>query len=161
MTERPNSTDNLDDAADSQPEDPLTAFFGAPISVYTRQQAIDDGVLVDVSDWAGPGPNGMMGGFRVPVVFTRALFELVDLDNAPDEPWARLARRRGESTRGRAHDVLWMAALWARRSAELDRFGFVVLITKANARARSVQSRITLEARIDGDGVVIGFPEDF
>ena len=38
-------------------------FWGEPISIYTRQQAIEDGVLVDVSDWAGSGPDGMLGGF--------------------------------------------------------------------------------------------------
>ena len=31
--------------------DPLTEFFGEPISVYTRQQAIEDGALVDVTEW--------------------------------------------------------------------------------------------------------------
>ena len=31
---------------------PMAEFFGPPISVYTREQAIDDGVLVDVSETA-------------------------------------------------------------------------------------------------------------
>jgi len=61
---------NTTDARMRTPED----FWGEPISIYTREQAIEDGVLVDVSDWAGPGPDGMLGGFRVPVVMTRALW---------------------------------------------------------------------------------------
>jgi len=30
----------------------MTEFFGEPISVYTREQAIEDGVLIDVTDTA-------------------------------------------------------------------------------------------------------------
>ena len=47
-------------------------FWEPPVSVYTREQAIEDGVLVDVIDWASSGPDGMLGGFPVPVVMTRA-----------------------------------------------------------------------------------------
>src|ERR1035437_215853 len=33
-------------------------FWGPPISVYTREQAFEDGVLVDVTPWASSGPDG-------------------------------------------------------------------------------------------------------
>ena len=128
---------------------------------YSRAQAIEDGVLVDVSDWAGPGPDGMLGGFRVPVVMTRALWWAVDLDADDEARWRRLARQRGESTRGRAHDVLWMASLAARRAANTDRVSFVVLMTGEGASGRVVLRRLHLDAVIDGDGVAIGFPGDF
>jgi hypothetical protein len=136
-------------------------FWGAPISVYTRQQAIEDGVLIDVSAWAGSGPNGMLGGFSVPVVMTRTLWDHVDLDADELTPWRRQARQRGESTRGRAHDVLWVANLAARRAADNDRVHFFVLMTTEGARGGLVRKRLHLEAVIDGDGVTIGFPEDF
>jgi len=47
--------------------DPLRGLFGDPIYIYTRQQAIGDGVLVDVSDWACAGSNASvaMAGHRV------------------------------------------------------------------------------------------------
>lgn len=137
------------------------AFWGPPISVYTREQAIDDGVLVDVSEWAGSGPDGMMGGFRVPVAFTRSLWDHADLDADDHAPWRRLARQRGESVRGRAHDVLWMASIAARRNPGTDCVQFSVLMTMEGKRSRLVSRRVLLEARIDGDGVVIGLPGDF
>jgi len=63
---------------------------------YTRAQAIEDGVLVDVSEWASP--REMMGGFTIPVAVTSAVWALVQ---APEGSH--------EDTRGRAHDVLWLA----------------------------------------------------
>jgi hypothetical protein len=64
---------------------------------YTRVQAIADGVLVDVSEWASP--REMMGGFTIPVAVTSAVWALVQ---APEDS--------NEDTRGRAHDVLWLAS---------------------------------------------------
>jgi len=161
MTEQPKDISGQGEGQSAMtPED----FWGAPISVYTRQQAIEDGVLVDVSAWASSGPDGMLGGFRLPVAITRALWAVIDID-APDgraEPrWHVLSRRRGESTRGRAHDVLWMAAVAARRNSETDRVGYSVLITTEGKSGRLVRKRVTLEMVIDGDGMTIGFPEDF
>jgi hypothetical protein len=140
------------------------SFWGAPISVYTREQALADGVLVDVSAWAGSGPDGMMGGFRLPVAITRALWAVIDIDapDGRDEPrWHLLARRRGESTRGRAHDVLWMAAVTARRNPDADRVGTSVLMTGEGRSGRLVRRRLTVQMVIDGDGITIGFQEDF
>ena len=71
-------TTNTTETTTATPDD----FWGAPISIYTREQAIEDGVLVDVTEWAGSGPNGMLGGFSVPVAMTRALW------------WTRGPRRR-------------------------------------------------------------------
>jgi hypothetical protein len=122
--------------------DELTATFGEPISVYTRAQAIQDGVLHDVSEWASA--REMLGGFTVPVAFTAAV-------------WAACKPSRAdsvESARGRAHDVLWMArvAANAARGMGVDRWSFSVLL---GGRRRH------LVAVVDGDGVTIGYPEDF
>lgn len=46
----------------------LTELFGEPISIYTRAQAIADGVLVDVSDQA------KRFGIRFPVAITDGLY---------------------------------------------------------------------------------------
>ncbi len=89
--------------------------FGEVIYAYTRKQAIEDGVLIDVSEWASP--REMMGGFKIPVAMTAAVRALVE---APEGSH--------EDTRGRAHDVLWMASLAARRNREVDRATFTVLI---------------------------------
>lgn len=89
--------------------------FGEIIHSYTRKQAIADGVLVDVSEWASP--QGMMGGFTIPVAMTAAVWALVEASAGSHE-----------DTRGRAHDVLWMAALAARRHLDTDHAAFEVLI---------------------------------
>ena len=94
------------------------------------------------------------------MALTRALWDQIDVDADDQAPWRRLARQRGESTRGRAHDVLWMASLAARRTADTDRVSFVVLMTGEGGSGRVVRRRLHLEAVIDGDGVTIGFPED-
>lgn len=117
-----------------------TETFGEPISVYTRAQAIDDGALVDLSQW------GREYGFRVPVCMTRALFNLVDIDSK--------GRSTYESTRGRAHDVLTLGSLALRGAlARKDTFAeFTVKIGRENQ---------TLYITADGDGVTVMLPEDY
>lgn len=71
-------------------------FFGPPISVYTRAQAIEDGILVDVTREAAEA------GFKWPVALTRTAYERyvevpVDMKGEQD-------------TRGRLWDILQM--LW-------------------------------------------------
>ena len=147
------------------PSPTAEALWGDPISVYTREQAIEDGVLVDVTDWAGTGPDGMLGGFTVPVAITRTLWTVLDIDPHDGEPpvidWRTRVRKRGESTRGRAHDVLWLAAVAGRRSPTADRVRYAVLMTVAGPAGRPRRIRVLVEARIDGDGVTIGIPGDF
>jgi hypothetical protein len=86
---------------------------------YTRGQALADGVLVDVSEWANS--RGMMGGFRIPVAMSAAV-------------WAKVEAPKGstQDTRGRAHDVLWMASLAARRQIDSDRASFTVRLGRGN-----------------------------
>lgn len=84
----------------------LAEIFGEPIHTYTREQAIDDGVLVDVSVIATEA------GFRVPVAMTRAAWadcvEWSDVDSK---------RQTYQDEAGRLWDVLWMAMNAARRGA--------------------------------------------
>jgi hypothetical protein len=79
----------------------LSEVFGDPICIYSRAQAIADGVLVDLSAWGGPGPQGMLGGFIIPVAVTKAVWD--DIQAVPAGSC--------QDVRGRAHDVLWMARL--------------------------------------------------
>lgn len=93
-----------------------------PIHSYTRAQAIADGTLVDLSEWASP--REMMGGFTIPVALTRAVWAIVEAPN-----------RSHQDTRGRAHDVLWMARLAARSYlGGTDAFVFTVRIGRRNVR---------------------------
>ena len=118
------------------------------ISRYTREQAIEDGVLVDVSEWAS-ADKGFHGGFTCPVVMTRALWNVVDID-------AR-GTKSLQSMRGRAHDVVWMASLALRQALvkNRDRATFRLLLT--NGRKKTA----LLHAVADDDGVTVGFPGDF
>ena len=120
----------------------LTEIFGEPIYAYTRAQALEDGVLVDVTEWAS-ADKGFIGGFTCPVAMTRAL-------------WAKVEAPRGsiQDTRGRAHDVLWLTSLAVRLSfrKRLDSGNFMVRLGRRNENLRFV---------VDGDGVTIGFPADF
>ena len=65
------------------------------ISVYTREQALEDGVLVDVS------PLARESGFKIPVAITNGV-------HAKCQP--PKGGTMGQSYDGRCHDVLWMAS---------------------------------------------------
>lgn len=93
----------------------ITEFFGAPISVYTRAQAIEDGVLVDVTEWAS-ADKGFIGGFKCPVAVTREVW--ADIERCPPL----------QDIRGRAHDLLWMASLAARRGGSVALFTVIMQV---------------------------------
>ncbi|WP_079416150.1 DUF6573 family protein [Thiomonas intermedia] len=85
----------------------LTAIFGPILHSYTRAQAIDDGVLADVSETATEA------GIRWPVALTAAAWtDCV----AWDEETEKRKGYTGQSTSGRLWDVVWMLSL-ALRSA--------------------------------------------
>ncbi|MEV7123960.1 DUF6573 family protein [Kitasatospora griseola] len=75
--------------------DPMTEFFGAPIDVYTRADAIADGVLFEV-----PEKAWRKAGFRWPVAVTQAVHGQCVAWNGDEEMEA-----------GRLHELLWMAYL--------------------------------------------------
>jgi hypothetical protein len=94
-----------------------------PIHTYTRAEAIADGVLVDLSEWAST--REMMGGFTISVAVTRAVWALIE---APK-------RSTTQDTRGRAHDVLWLARCASRAyQGGTDAFVFTVRIGRRNVR---------------------------
>jgi len=71
-------------------------FEDAPVIFsYTRAQAIEDGVLVDLTAWARET------GFKVPVACTATVWQGYIVPPPKTEGW-------GQSERGRAHDLLWM-----------------------------------------------------
>jgi len=84
------------------------------ISTYSRAQAIEDGVLVDVSELAREA------GFRVPVAITAALHGLL----------SDIPKGSGEDYTGRLWDVLRMVALAARRAASSDRVHVEVIVNQ-------------------------------
>ena len=112
----------------------LTDTYGEPISVYTQEQAVEDGTLVSV-----PQPN--LHGFNVPVVVTRALWETIA---APFE---------GEEADVTVRMVGLLAAArfalaWG--DGEFAKFAH-----------RFAGESHDLFAVVDGNGVTVMFPSDY
>lgn len=133
----------------------MSETFGEIIHAYTRAQALEDGELVDVTEWAS-ADKGFMGGFTVPVAMTRSAWAAIEAIPKSAEGL--------QDVRGRAHDVLWMASLAARSAARSGktRVGFKVILPSKGTRKRN---RILVIDSGPGDNaehvITIGFPEDF
>ena len=109
-------------------------FADAPVIFsYTRKQAIEDGVLVDLTEWAKET------GFRIPVACTATIW------NQNVVPPAN-TRALGQSESGRGHDLLWMLYIAIRatkRNGEVDdRLLYKVIFLQAPHR----QETVTLKA---------------
>jgi hypothetical protein len=79
------------------------SIFGKVISVYTRAQAIADGVLIDITGEANEA------GFKVAVAITAAAWAEVVAWSEEDS-----ARQIHQDERGRLNDLLWVAVTLAR-----------------------------------------------
>jgi len=90
-------------------------IFGPPISVYTRAQAIDDGNLVDLSQFS----ETTEAGFTVPVAMTSGAWAWVNPDRMP----------HCQDMHGRLWDVFTMFRDMVRRlhGRAMDRAMFSVL----------------------------------
>lgn len=74
----------------------ISEFFGEPISSYSRAQAIEDGILVEL-----PTEITKEAGLRFPVAVTRAVYcDLIEVHPKASEACNDLS--------GRTWDVLWM-----------------------------------------------------
>lgn len=113
-----------------QTEQSLGDIFGAPIHTYTRAQALEDGVLVDVTETAREA------GFRIPVAMTAAAWaDTVEWTEADSK------RQTGQDQSGRLRDVVWMAYLAARRGGTESRKAFQLL--RVPRGGRGVRPRLT------------------
>jgi hypothetical protein len=97
------------------------------ISAYSRAQAIADGVLVDVTDTAREA------GFTIPVAVTRAVWEDC-CDWTTEDDARKPGGWTGQSTRGRLWDVLFVARMYAARSAGRDRIAYRIRRVKREGR---------------------------
>ena len=81
---------------------------------YTRQMAIDDGTLVDITEAAKEA------GFSIPVAVTRAVWlDCIAWDDKEDS-----AKQTIQHQAGRLWDVVWMASHAARNHKSADRATF-------------------------------------
>ena len=136
------------------PEPGNAAAFDPVISTYTRAQAIEDGILVDVSETAREA------GFNIPVVVTRGVWErLVALPEGYEG---------FQDERGRLWDVLWMARHYALRASNSDRVRMCVLVRDIRKDLRDSHRPprkhfpiVAIGGGDQGEAVItIMFPED-
>lgn len=125
----------------------LNPFEGAKVVyAYTRRMAIDDGVLVDVSDTAKEA------GIRFPVALTEKVFNEVV---TPDE----VSQGQGQDEAGRLWDVLWMMRHAAARS--LDSLLLYSVLVVQKGRQESVRLKAVCGPGDAGEPVItIMFPDE-
>ena len=97
------------------------------ISVYTRVQAIEDGVLVDVSETAREA------GITFPVAMTRTVFDDYVTPDPRSESW-------GQSIAGRLWDVLMMLRFAIQRTGgATDQIDFTVIMIMKERQRRNIR----------------------
>lgn len=117
-------------------------FDCAPVIFqYSRAQAIEDGVLIDLTEWAKET------GFRIPVACTAAVW------NGYIVPTQR-TRDLGQSERGRAHDLLWMLFNAVRKNGSGDSLLFDVMFLQTPNRRVLVKLKSVCGPGDHGEPVV-------
>jgi hypothetical protein len=115
----------------------LVELFGEPIHTYTRQQALDDGFLIDVSSLAREA------GISFSVALTQGAWaDCVEWSGADSK------RQTYQDEAGRLWDVLWMLKLAARRGGSEIRFQ----LYRVPRGGRGVKPRLTVLKAICGPG---------
>ena len=120
-------------------------YWGEPIHSYSRDQAIADGVLVDLTTAIDDARQLLcqQAGFNVPVAITRAAWvETVEAGGTwkPDGNGEILELKGGQSLTGRLWDVLWMLRIACDRAKNCDRLHFQVLVdVHGNGRHKLVR----------------------
>ena len=104
----------------------LGDIFGEPIAVYSRRQAIEDGVLVDLMQ---PETVGLVreAGFKFPVAMTAGAFAATVAAIGERLP-------EGQDIQGRLWDVLWMLACAIKTAGSTDRVKFRVSVWNGRRR---------------------------
>ena len=101
----------------------MTELFGEVIYSYPRAQAIEDGVLVDLSSIA---PDVCRQHYKYPIACTASVWAIIEK--------ARKNPRYMNDVNGIVHDLLWMSKVHARQETESTRL-FQVIIKGAGRRS--------------------------
>lgn len=88
----------------------LSDLFGSPIHTYTREQAFDDGVLIDLSYEESDTAPVCRQHYRHPIACTAAVFQI--MQKAVENP------RYCNDYAGILHDMLFMSKAMARKLDE-------------------------------------------
>ena len=115
---------------------------------YTRAQAIEDGVLVDLTDFA------QEAGFVIPVACSAAVWNQFVVPPPG-------TRELGQSERGRVHDLLWMLWNAIRRGLAGDRLFYKVMFLQSPERQILVELKAVCGPGDDGEPVLtITLPDE-
>jgi hypothetical protein len=98
-------------------------IFGDVIYSYSRMQALEDGVLVDVSDL------GREAGLKFRVAVTRAIW--AEYISVPDGVI-------GQDERGRAWDIVWMLRMAIKSGKGGEEIQYSVLVRNDNRRPTKI-----------------------
>lgn len=118
----------------------INDIFGEVISVYTREQALADGVLVDLAVVA---PDVCAQHFKYPVAATTEVWSIIKraVEN----------KRHCNDYKGVIHDILWMARNG--RTVDATTRLFTVIITGAG-RTRNFTFKIVCGPGDSGEPVL-------
>lgn len=117
----------------------VTDYFGEVISSYTREQAINDGVLVEVGDISKEA------GFKIPVALTRAAWaDCVAWDDNDSK------RQTYQDQSGRLWDVLFMGFMAARSQPNASRIQYQLY--RVPRGGRGVKARLMTLNLVVGPG---------
>lgn len=112
-------------------------IFGEVIYTYTRQQAIEDGVLIDVSKIAKEA------GFNNPVAITAGVNTLIN--NIPKS-------RSYQDYNGRLWDVLYMGSIGARNNRNKSQFLYSLILPHIERKEVYYKPKIDFEKGIYKEG---------
>lgn len=118
----------------------LEELFGDVIHVYSREQAIADGVLVDLSKIA---PKVCGEVYNLPIAVTAAVWSIIDK--------AVKNERACNDLDGVVWDILYMSRVYAKRDAQS--FLFPVIITGAG-RKRNHTFKMVISGGDNGEPVL-------
>lgn len=125
----------------------MNNLFGEVSYSYTREQALQDGVLVDVSATA------QEAGFTLPVAVTRAVW--VDCVEWPEE--LNAIKKTVQDEAGRLWDVIYMASVAARQNQDKSVVSYCVLRVPTEGkkrRPREVELMMTIHGDDQGEPVI-------
>jgi hypothetical protein len=124
-------------------------FFGDIIHKYTRAQAIEEGVLEDVTEMAKEA------GIKIPVALTKAVQEGYVVPDDRSRLW-------GQSEAGRLWDVLSVLTCYARSAKPgTDTIFFTVTFIMKERQRRNIRLKAVLGGGDEGGPVItIMLPEE-
>ena len=111
----------------------MSDLFGDVIYVYSRKNALEDGIQVDAN--TGDLAEVTRQHYKVPVYMTKSVWDLIE--KAVENPnWAN-------DLKGVWHDILWMSKFSMNRNASYNYF--TVIIT-GTGRVRNHKMKIEIGA---------------